>query len=102
MCLEQDLGKERVEERETGVMTEEIEASLEEVDAISRKFSLSLKALTKENKSKLLIIRKSICGSDTEKRLRKRKIFYLTTGQNNAIGSGLVRLVTSFETVYYT
>ena len=36
VCLEQDLGKERVEERETGVMTEEREASLEEVDAISR------------------------------------------------------------------
>ena len=53
MCLEQDLGKERVEERETGVMTEEIEASLEEVDAISRKFSLSLKARTKKTKSKL-------------------------------------------------
>ena len=48
MCLEQDLGRERVEERETGVMTEEIEASVEEVDAISWKFSLSLKALTKE------------------------------------------------------
>ena len=45
MCLEQHLGRERVEERETGVMTEEVEASLEEVDAMSRKFSLSLKAL---------------------------------------------------------
>ena len=44
MCLEQDLGMERLEERETGVMIEEIEASLEEVDAISMKFSLSLKA----------------------------------------------------------
>ena len=55
MCLEQDLGKERVEERETRVMTEEIEASFEEVDAISRKFSLSLKALTKENKKQTLI-----------------------------------------------
>ena len=48
MCLEQDLGREMVEERETGVMTEEVEASLEEVDATSRKFSLSLKALSKE------------------------------------------------------
>ena len=45
MCLEQDLGKESVEERETGVMTEEVKAVLEEVDAMSRKFSLSLKAL---------------------------------------------------------
>ena len=54
MCLEQDLGKERVEERETGVMTEEIEALLEEVDAISIKFSLSLKTRTKKKtKSKL-------------------------------------------------
>ncbi|KAH9658282.1 hypothetical protein KPL70_023425 [Citrus sinensis] len=35
MCLEQDLGKERVEERETGVRIEEIEALWEEVDAIS-------------------------------------------------------------------
>ena len=48
MYLEQDLRREGVEERETGVMTEEIEASVEEVDVISRKFSLSLKALTKE------------------------------------------------------
>ena len=55
MCLEQDLGKERVEERETGVMTEEVEAVLEEVDAISRKFSLSLKArLEKEVEAKLI------------------------------------------------
>ena len=45
MCLEQDLGKERVEERETGVMIEEVEAKLEEVDAMSRKFSLFFKAL---------------------------------------------------------
>ena len=45
MCLEQDFGKESVEERETGVMTEEVKAKLEEVDAVSRKFSLSLKAL---------------------------------------------------------
>ena len=45
MCLEQDLGKESVEEREMGVMIEEGEAVLEEVDAMSRKFSLSLKAL---------------------------------------------------------
>ena len=43
MCLEQDLGKESVEERETRVMIEEVEAVLEEVDAMSRKFSLSLK-----------------------------------------------------------
>ena len=50
MCLDQDLGKERVEQMETGVITEEIEASLEEVDAISWKFSLSLK----KTKSKLL------------------------------------------------
>ena len=49
MCLEQDLRKKKVEERETRVMTEEIEASLEEVDAISIKFSLSLKALTEMN-----------------------------------------------------
>ena len=56
MCLDQDLGKERVEERETRVMTEEIEVSLEEVDAISRKFSLSLKARMKENKKQTLII----------------------------------------------
>ena len=48
MCLEQDLGKERVEERETEVMTEEIEAALEEVDAISRKFSLSWKGRRKK------------------------------------------------------
>ena len=45
MCFEQDLGRERVEERETRVMTEEVEAKLEEVDAMSRKFSLSLKVL---------------------------------------------------------
>ena len=44
MCLEQDLGKESVEERETWVMIEEVEDVLEEVDAMSRKFSLSLKA----------------------------------------------------------
>ena len=44
----------RVEERETGVITEERETSLEEVDAMSRKFSLSLKA--KKNKKKTLII----------------------------------------------
>ena len=43
MCLEQDFGKESSEERETGVMTEEVEASLEEGDAMSRKFSLFLK-----------------------------------------------------------
>ena len=49
MCLEQDLGKERVEDRETGVITEEREASLEEVVAMSMKFSLSLKALTEMN-----------------------------------------------------
>ena len=45
MCLKQDLGREMVEERETGVMTEEVEAKLEEVDAMSKKVSLSLKAL---------------------------------------------------------
>ena len=50
MCLEQDLGRERVEERETRVMTEEVEAKLEEVDAMSRKFSLSLKARKKKQK----------------------------------------------------
>ena len=44
-----------MEERETGVITEEREASLEEVDAMSRKFSLSLKA-RKKNKKKTLII----------------------------------------------
>ena len=42
------MGREKVEERETGVMTEEIEASMEEVDARSRKLSLSVKALMKE------------------------------------------------------
>ena len=45
VCLEQDLGRERVKERETEVMIEEVEASLEEVDAMSRKFSLSWKTL---------------------------------------------------------
>ena len=34
-----------MKERETGVMKEEVEAKLEEVDAMSKKFSLSLKAL---------------------------------------------------------
>ena len=38
-------GRERVEERETGVMKEDVGATLEEVDAMSRKFSLSLKPL---------------------------------------------------------
>ena len=41
------MGKERVEEKETGVMIEDVEALLEEVDAMSMKFSLSWKTLTK-------------------------------------------------------
>ena len=45
MCLEQDFGKESVKERETGVMTEEVEASLEEVDAMKKDFSLFWKIL---------------------------------------------------------
>ena len=45
MCLEQDLGRERVEERETGVMIKEVGAALEEVDAMSRKFCLPLNTL---------------------------------------------------------
>ena len=47
VCLEQDLGKERVEERETGVMIKDVEALLEEVEAMSMKFSLSVKTRTK-------------------------------------------------------
>ena len=51
------MGKERVEERETGVITEEREASLEEVDAMSRKFSLSLKAKKNKTKKKKTFVR---------------------------------------------
>ena len=43
--MEQDFGKESVEEREIGVMTEEVEASLEEVKAMKKDFSLFLKTL---------------------------------------------------------
>ena len=45
VCLEQDFGKESVEERETEVMTEKVEASLEEVDAMKKDFSLFWKTL---------------------------------------------------------
>ena len=38
----QDLGKDKVEEREIGVIVE-VEASLDEVDAMSENFSLFLK-----------------------------------------------------------
>ena len=45
MCLEQDFDKKSVEERETEVMTKEVEASLEEVEAMKKYFSLFLKTL---------------------------------------------------------
>ena len=45
-----------MEERETGVMIEEAEVVLEEVDAMSVKFSLSLKTQTKKNKNQTIII----------------------------------------------
>ena len=44
-----------MEERETGVITDEREALVEEVDAMSRKVSLSLKVLMKKNLKKKLI-----------------------------------------------
>ena len=61
-----------VEERETGVMTEEVEASLEEVDAMSRKFSLSLKTL---------------CGKELEAN------FYHITGIRATLHGEVVSLV---------
>ena len=45
-----------MEERETGAMTDEREASVEKVDAMSMKVSLSLKVLTKKNLKKTYII----------------------------------------------
>ena len=54
MVLEQDFGKESIEERETGVVIEEVEASLEEVDAMKKDFSLFWKTIWKRIRSKLL------------------------------------------------
>ena len=64
------MGKERVEERETGVMIEDVEALLEEVDTMSMKFSLSWKTRPKRKQKAnfyhtILRKKRAEVGSDT-------------------------------------